>query len=64
MSVNPKNPKSHSLGLIYPFFFLFRVSMVTGVFACIGVVSSIRQVLRPFSLDLDDLSRENSMLEF
>ena len=41
------------------------ISVFCGVILCVGgVVVSILQVFRPFSQDLDDVSREKLVLEF
>ena len=61
------DPKDAELGLVW---FILRmilivpISTFNGVAACIGIVLCIRQVLRPFSQDLDDLSRGKLVLEF
>jgi uncharacterized membrane protein YccC len=62
-----RDPEDAELGLvrfIFRMIFYVSISVLYGVAACIGIVLCIRQVLRPFSQDLDDLSRDKLVLEF
>ena len=61
------DPKDAELGLvrfILRMIFYGSISAFYGVVACIGIVLCIRQVHRPFSQDLEDLSRDKLVLEF
>jgi len=56
-----RDPNDTELGL---FGFLLFLLGFYGAAACFGTVLCIRQVLRPFSQDLHDLSRDKLVLEF
>jgi hypothetical protein len=62
-------PDSEDAGLEQVVFILRMIfdvssSVLCGLFACIGIVLCILQVLLPFFQDLDDLSRDKLVLEF
>jgi hypothetical protein len=60
---DPKDAERGLIGFILRMIFYVFISGFYGMVACIGVVFSIGQVLRPFSQDLDNLSREKLVLE-
>jgi hypothetical protein len=61
---DPKDAKLGLVGFIFRIIFYTYLSGFHGVAACIGIILCIRQVLRPFSQDLDDLSCDKLVLEF
>ena len=52
------------LGHIFVMLFYALASFFMGVVGCVFAVLSVRQVLRPFSQDLNNPFRENLLLEF
>ena len=58
-----KDPKFGFLEIICTIFYAFTLGS-SGVVACVAVVLSIGQVLRPFSQNLNDVSRDKLLLEF
>jgi len=59
-----RNPKDGPVRFILRMIFYVPTSSLYGVTACIGIVLCIRQALRPFFQDLDDLSRDKLVFEF
>ena len=59
-----KDPNVGLVGIILYMIFDVFVSGYGWVVACIGIFLSIKQVLRPFSQDLNDVSRDKLFLEF
>ncbi|KIM49829.1 hypothetical protein M413DRAFT_116606 [Hebeloma cylindrosporum] len=63
------DPGNKDPGLVWIYLFRFCMiflmpgSVLCGLAACIGIIFSIRQVLRPFLQDLDDIYRQKLFLE-